>query len=150
MEKIVIIISAISAVAAATSAVFSWISSKTTLKLFRKEKLEKLKDELGKILEISIEYPYLEAKSFTSKWEQYRNSDDERYLRYDMFCNVLFNYLHRVCEHFKYDKQKIEDFVDVKTWIRLHRLNWLNPVDENENIDGYDKKFRDFINSYIV
>jgi hypothetical protein len=150
MERITVIISVISAIAAAISAYFSYKNSKTTLNLFEKEKYEKLKDELNRIIEISIEYPYVESKLFTSKWLEYRESDDEKYLRYDMYCNRFYNHLHNVCEYFKYDKKKIEDFVDVKSWIRLHKLNWSNPVDENENVDGYDKEFRDFINSYLM
>jgi hypothetical protein len=118
--------------------------------LYKKEKRKELTDELNKIIEIAIIYPYVESKNFTSKWEANKDSDDEKYLRYDMYCNRLYNHLHNVCKFFKYNKQKIEDFVDIKTWIRIHRQNWLNPVDENENIDGYDKKFRDFINSYLI
>jgi hypothetical protein len=118
--------------------------------LYKKEKRKELTDELNKIIEIAITYPYVESKNFTSKWEINKDSDDEKYLRYDMYCNRLYNHLHNVCEFFKYNKQKIEDFVDIKTWIRIHKQNWLSPVDENENIDGYDKKFRDFINSYLI
>ena len=150
MEIITIIISSVSAIAAAISAFFSYKTLKAALSLFEKEKYEKLEDELNKIIEISIEYPYIESKTFTSQWMTYKDSEDERYLRYDMFCNRLYNFLHRVCEHFKYDKQLVEDFVDIKSWIRMHKLNWLNPIDENENIDGYDQKFRDFINSYLI
>ncbi|MDR2652772.1 MAG: hypothetical protein LBC68_10760 [Prevotellaceae bacterium] len=150
MTTMITIISSVSAIAAAISAFFSYKNSKTTLNLFEKEKYEKLKEELNKIIEISIRYPYVESKNFTSKWLEYKESDDERYLRYDMYCNRFYNHLHNICEHFNYDKQKIEDFVDVKSWIRLHKLNWLNPVDENENIDGYDKQFRDYINLYLI
>jgi predicted transcriptional regulator len=150
MTTMISIASLISAIAAAVSAYFSCKNSKTTLNLFEKEKYEKLKEELNKIIEISIKYPYVESKNFTSKWLEYKESDDEQYLRYDMYCNRFYNHLHNVCEHFDYDKQKIEDFVDVKSWIRLHKLNWQNPVDDNENIDGYDKPFRDYINSYLI
>ena len=139
----------ITAIAAAVSAYFSYKNSKTTLNLFEKEKEAKLNDDLDRLIEISIKYPYVESEIFISKWIEYKASDDERYLRYDLFCNRLYNYLHKVCEHFNYDQQKIENFIDIKSWIRSHKLNWKNPVDENENLDGYDRKFKDFINSYI-
>lgn len=141
---------AISAIAAALSAIFSYRSCKTTLELFKKEKYAQLQDELNKIIEIAIEYPYVESKNFTSHWNEKKDSEDERYLRYDMFCNRLYNHLHNVFVFFEQDKEKIEGFVDIKSWIRLHKQNWQNPTDENENIDGYDKEFRDFINSYII
>lgn len=145
-----IIISAISAIAAAVSAIYSAKSSNTTLSLYKKEKKEKLNDKLNKILEIGIEYPYFENKNFTSRWTEYRQTDNEQYLRYDMYCNLLFNYLHDVWEYFDHDKDKVEEFVDIKTWIRIHKDNWLYPIDENENIDGYDQKFRLFINNYLI
>ena len=138
-----IIISGISLIVSISGAWFS-------LKKDKKERYERLNAELNKLIEIAIQYPYVESKRFTSKWGDNKDSDCEQYLRYDMFCNRLYNHLHNVCKHFNYNKRKIEDFVDIKSWIRLHRQNWLNPVDENENIDGYDKKFRDFINSYII
>jgi len=143
-----IVISVLSAIAAAVSAVFSAISSNTTLTLYKKEKKEKLIDKLNRILEIGIEYPYLESKDFTSKWDNYKLTGDEKYLRYDMYCNLLYNYLHDVWEYFNHDKKKVEEFVDIKNWIRIHKNNWLNPVDKNENIDGYDDEFRLFINTY--
>lgn len=149
IQTIGIYISAFGALAAAISAFYSARSSQITLSLYKKEKKEKLHDELNRILEIAVEYPYLESSLFTSKWLQYRETDAEKYLRYDMYCNLLFNYLHHVCEYYNYNKKEIESFVDVKTWIRLHKLNWQNPVDENENIDGYDENYRAFINSYI-
>jgi hypothetical protein len=145
----ILIFSAISAIAAAVSAYYSSVSSRNTLNLYKKEKKGKLIDKLNRILEIGVEYPYLESKDFTSKWEQYRLSDDERYLRYDMYCNLIYNYIHDVWEYFNQDKVHIESFVDVKSWIRIHKQNWMLPVDENENIDGYDEDFRKFINSYL-
>ena len=147
---ITICIGAISAIAAAVSARFSYKSSKTTLELFQKEKYAQLQDELNKIIEIAIKYPYVESKNFTTHWNENKKSDNKRYLRYDMYCNRLYNHLHNAFVFFDGDKQKVENFVDIKSWIRLHKQNWQNPVDENENIDGYDKEFRDFINSYII
>jgi len=149
-ESLSVIVATIGSIAAAISAFHSARSSKITLDLYRKEKKEKLVDELNKILQIGIEYPYLETKNFTNKWNEFKNSDEEKYMRYDMYCNLLFNFIHHVCEYFNYDKEQIESFIDVKTWLRTHRQNWLSPLDENENIDGYDEEFRKFINSYLI
>ena len=149
IQLIALIIASISALAAAVSAIYSAKSSRLTLELYKKDKEEKLLDELNRILEIAIEYPYLESQGFTSKWNEYRMSDDERYLRYDMYCNLLFNYLHHVFEHFDKNKEKVENFVDVKSRVRMHKQSWQNPMDESGNVDGYDEPFRNFINSYI-
>jgi hypothetical protein len=142
-------VASVGSLAAAVSAIFSAINTKTTLNLYKKEKKEKLIEEMNKLLGISIEYPYVESKPFTSKWIEHKNSNDEKYLRYDMYCNLLFNYLHHVCDFYKYDKKEIETFVDIKSWVRLHRQNWESPVEEDENVDGYDEQFRNFIYSYL-
>lgn len=144
-----VIVATISASAAAISALISARSSNTTLNLYRKEKTAKLVDQLNRILEIGIQYPYFESKTFTQKWNEHKDSEDERYQRYDIYCNLIFNFLQNVWIHFDNNKSSVEEFVDIKTWIRAHKQNWLNPVDENENIDGYKEDFRKFINSYI-
>ena len=100
-------------------------------------------------MEIAVQYPYVESQPFIDKWIDKKNSDDVRYMRYDMFCNLLFNYLAELYEFYDGNKTKIEAFCDIKTWVRMHKLNWQHPNDPNENIDGYSKEFREFINSYI-
>jgi predicted component of type VI protein secretion system len=149
IQLLAIGISMISAIAAAMSAYYSARISKITLDLYKQERKEKLIDDLNKILEIEVEYPYLASIDFTSEWDSFKGSNDERYLRYDVYCNRIFNYLNRVFYHFNKDKKSIEEFVEVKSWIRTHKYNWLNPTCENENIDSYDEDFRSFLNSYI-
>ena len=118
-----------------------------------KDKKESLDIRLDSIIHIGIEYPYLEDIKFTSKWEEMKNTTNEkvydRYQRYDNYCNVVFNFLHSVCEHFDYNKTKIENYIDIKNWVRTHESNWRYPVSKFENIDGYDEKFRKLIESYL-
>ncbi|MEG0107786.1 MAG: hypothetical protein RR705_02905 [Lachnospiraceae bacterium] len=139
----------ISTLAGAASAFFAAVSTIMTYRLYRKERLQRLNEQLDRVIEIGIQYPYVENANFISKWLENREGQDEKYLRYDMYCNLLFNYLAGVFDYFGGNKKKVENFVDVKTWVRAHQLNWKNPVDPNENIDGYGPKFREFINSYI-
>ena len=139
----------ISNLAAAVSAIFAAASSIMTYCQYRKSQLQKLNEKLAKILEISVQYPYVENPGFTSQWENKKDTEDDRYMRYDMYCNLLFNYLAEVYEHFNGNRTKIENFVDIKNWIRLHRLNWQHPLVHDENIDAYSHKFRQFIDSYI-
>ena len=101
-----------------------------------------LDDQLDAILKISIQYLYLESEKFTKSWSENKNSDEEKYLRYDVYCILLFNYLSRVCEFFSYNSSKVENFIGIKDWVRLHKDYWQNPCSSYENVDGYDKKFR--------
>lgn len=60
----------ISTIAAAVSAVFAAVSSIMTYRQYRKSQLQKLSEKLAKILEISVQYPYVENPGFTSQWEK--------------------------------------------------------------------------------
>lgn len=108
-----------------------------------------LSKRLENLLQITIEYPILEHQSVTETWKDNIESTEEKYLRYNQFCNMLFNFLAEVYDHFHGNKQKIEAFVDVKNWIRLHRQNWEYPSEPDANVDAYSEEFRRFINSYL-
>lgn len=111
-----------------------------------------LQKQLKSILDLTIQYPYLEDQAFTETWDTWMKRGcppDEGYLRYDQFCNILFNYIEVLYKVKKGDEKKIADFLDVKSWVRLHRQNWLNPRNPSENVDGYSKEFRRYINDFV-
>jgi hypothetical protein len=137
-----------------TSAAIATIISALTsvlvsLGLNKSNKKKHIDDQLDDILKIAIQYPYVESDAFASTWNQNKNSNNEQYLRYDIYCTLLFNYLSRVADFYRYDKQKIENYIAIKDWIRLHKDYWLNPTSSYENIDGYDPKFRELITTYL-
>lgn len=136
--------------AAIVSGIISAITSYLVTKLMDKSnKRESLENQLDNILKIAIEYPYLEDRAFIESWDQNRHVKDEKFLRYEIYTTLLFNYLSRLSLHFNYDSEKIENVIDIKTWVREHREYWKNPPNQFENIDGYGKEFCDFINKYI-
>lgn len=143
-------IALISAVASVACAIIAGVSAYLSYRFKLNDGKMELERELNRILEIGVQYPHLEYAPFTKDWVCHRGKDDEKYLRYDIYCNLIYNFLHHVYEYYDGDKKKIESYVDVKSWIRLHKENWLNPTDENENIDGYDEQFRQFVNSYLI
>lgn len=111
-----------------------------------------LQKQLTSILELTIKYPYLEDVAFTESWNDWKAKGcppDELYMRYDQFCNILFNYLASLYRIKNGDEKEIEDFLDVKSWVRLHRQIWENPRIPAENVDGYSKEFRRYINDFL-
>lgn len=142
-------IALVSTTASVVCAIIAGISAYFSYRFKREDGRADLEKELNRILELGVMYPHFEYAPFTKDWVNQRGKDNEKYLRYDIYCNLIFNFLHHVYEYYDGDKEKIEAYVDVKSWIRMHKQNWQHPVDDNENIDGYDKPFRDFINSYI-
>jgi hypothetical protein len=95
-----------------------------TLWITRRNQKKNLDDQLDAILKIAIQYPYLESEAFTSSWQSSFNRDDEKFLRYDVYCTLLFNYLSRVAAHYKYNIKRIENFIAIKDWVRLHGKYW--------------------------
>ena len=63
---------------------------------------ENLDDQLDAILKIAVQYPYLESDAFSVGWKPDFDKDNEKYLRYDVYCDLLFNFLSRVAAHFEY------------------------------------------------
>lgn len=132
------------------SGIISAITSFLVTKLMDKSnKRESLENQLDNILKIAIQYPYLEDRAFIESWDQNRNVNDEKFLRYEIYTTLLFNYLSRLSLLFKYDKKKIENMIDIKTWVRDHREYWKNPPKQFENLDGYGENFCNLINKYI-
>ena len=154
MNDILYTVSALSALGSAIfAAVSAWQakkSAKQTNEIAQRNEHSELDKRLDEILKIAIQYPYLESKEFTKQWNAKKVSDDIRYIRYDNFCNLVFNFIHKVYETFDKDKSKIENYIDVKNWIYLHEDNWRYPIEPHENIEGYDESFRRFINNYIT
>jgi len=136
--------------AAAIATIISGLTSAIiTLYVNKNTKRKYLDDQLDALLKIALQYPYLESPSFINNWNENKHLGKEDYLRYDIYCNLLFNFLARVAEFYSYDKIKIENYVTAKNWIRLHKECWLNPIDAFENIDSYDKKFKELVAEYL-
>lgn len=136
--------------AAAIATLISALTSATvTLWITSWNKKKNIDDQLDSILKIAIQYPYLESEKFTITWQSDFEDTDEKLLRYDVYCNLLFNYLSRVATHYNYNKTKIENYIAIKDWVRIHEKYWKNPTSSYENIDSYDPKFVTLINSYL-
>lgn len=141
------------AIASGCTAFFAGVQLWTNLAGTRKRRKENLDARLAALLAITVQYPYLEHKSITEGWSKWKKENngkyDVRFNRYDQFANILFNYLVDVYDFYDKDQQKIDDYLDVKGWVRIHRQIWEDPLDPHENVDGYSPDFRSFINSYI-
>lgn len=136
--------------AAALATIISAATSATvTLYINRTNKMKYLDDQLDSLLKLALQYPHLENPNFIKTWNDNKNSEKDEYLRYDIYCHLLFNFFSRLAAYYKYDKKKIDNYIAAKEWIRSHKDYWLNPVDSFENVDSYDKKFKQLISEYL-
>lgn len=136
-----------------TAAIATIISAATsatvTLYINRSNRIKYLDDQLDSLLKIALQYPYLENPDFIKTWNNNKESGKDEYLRYDLYCTLLFNFISRLATHYNYKRAKIDDYIAAKDWIRLHKEYWLNPVNTFENVDSYDKKFKQLITEYL-
>jgi hypothetical protein len=135
--------------AAIATLISAGTSASISLLINGNNKKKSLDDQLDGILKIAIQYPYLESEPFCKGWTPTFNKEDEKYLRYEVYCILMFNFLCRISHHYKFDKKKIENYIAIKEWVRLHATYWNNPASSYENVDNYDTKFVDLINSYL-
>ncbi len=120
-------------------------------KKFDDEKLN-LDKQLDDILKIAVTYPYLDSKEFCDSWNIEKcDKTDEKYLRYSVYCNLVFNYMARLAAFCNYDLDCIQkEYLAMTDWVRMHKRFWLEPLnDPNENIDSYSPKFVALINQCL-
>ncbi|HDR1249096.1 TPA: hypothetical protein QB260_001816, partial [Pasteurella multocida] len=115
----------------------------------KKEAKEVLDKELSELLKLALVYPYLENPHFTHSWSSKYDRNDEKALRYEVYGNLVFNYLAKFADFYRYDISKMEKHLAVKDWIRLHSKYWQDPTIPNENIDTYDSKFVDLVDKHL-
>lgn len=135
--------------AAIATLISSGIATSVTLLINRGNSLKNLNDQLDNILKISIQYPYLENPAFTTTWNENKNSIDDKYLRYDNYCNLVFNYMERLCKYYNFNESKIQNHINIKDWIRVHRQCWINPSIPYENADGYSKELKKLLTHFL-
>lgn len=135
---------------AAIATIISAITSAgVTLLLARTNAKKSLDDQLDSILKIAVQYPYLESKDFTDAWKSTYDRNDERALRYEVYSTMVFNFMSRLAEHYKYDDKKIHEHVALKPWARIHAKYWRDPTEAYDNVDSYDQCFVALIEGYL-
>ncbi len=138
--------------AAFATLISSGVATTVALLINKGNALKSLNDQFDNILKISVQYPYLESPKFCSEWNENKDSDEEKIeekiLRYEMYCTLVFNYLERLCKFYNYNEKKINNHLNMKDWILTHKDCWLNPTIPNEN-DGYDDRLKKLIFKYI-
>ncbi len=93
---------------------------------------KELKKQLDEILNIAIEYPYLESESFTQTWLENKDSQKDKYLRYDTYCIRVFNFHLESIGFHKSDDMFYQDLItmpaetpDIKkgVWRLISKMN---------------------------
>jgi hypothetical protein len=111
-------------------------------KQFAADEEFRLNENLNKVLDIELQYPFLEDSTFIAHWERNRNLNNDSAMRYLTYCAYVFNTLQNACEYYNYDLTKMNKFMDVGDLIVMHRAYWNDPVLNKSELP----EFRTFVN----
>ena len=121
---------------------------------------ENIRDKLFKLQDIVIDKPYLEDFKFVSGWVEFKDKyqsedsidyDDKlhlKYLQYEQYCEMIFNFASETYGVYENERTVLEQ-VDFKSWCRVHKVWWNNPLAEHSNHDTYDKGFCQMVDSWL-
>ncbi len=112
--------------AAIATIISATTSATVTLILAKLNSKKHLDDQLDAILKIAVQYPYLESKEFADQWTSKYDREDEKFLRYEVYCTLVFNFLSRLSAFYKFEEKKIENHLAAKSWVRIpHQVGHL-------------------------
>lgn len=125
-------------------AVGGWISG--TLKTRGQQRVA-IDSLVLKLIELPMEYPYLERGSYCAAWAKDGEDTDDR-ARYESYCCLVFNTIQKAWElnwpwFWNAARHKhVSDIVHVEELIWQHR-NWWEG--DRGNVDGYPPRFRAYV-----
>lgn len=109
------------------------------------EKL-RLNDSLISLLNIGMQYPFVEDTRFINKVKDDESS--QKTIQYELYCIAWFNFIEQLHNFYSGNKKRIENFVEVKEVVIMHKAWWER--NQDKNIEGYkSNKFHKFINDYL-
>ncbi len=126
-------------------------------------KEDRLNEKFFRLQDIAFTSPYLEDGRFINGWIKFKyeyekatnieydydNIMNKKYLQYEKYCEMLFNFLYET-HCFYQDEKKILNFVRFDHWIKIHNIWWKNPLQERSNQETYDEKFCDLIDKWMA
>ena len=121
---------------------------------------EKVTDKLFKLQDLAINKPFLEDQKFIQGRDAFRAEYDTkneldydlksnvRYLQYEQYCEMLFNFASDTFCSLK-SEEALTKKIDFKSWCRTHKNWWNNPLVPHSNHDTYDKAFCDMVERWL-
>jgi len=120
----------------------------------QKEFLDK---QLQEIQRLSFYDPFVENQNYTNSWvlnkelynrKELNNEDLNNFLKYDVYTEMIFNFLEMSFKFYKTEK-KLLNYVDFKSWLRIHAKCWQNPLQEHSNREVYGDKLCDMVDRWL-
>src|SRR5262245_23445408 len=96
-----------------------------TIIVARNQEKTQLQALIDKMIDIALEYPYVERQSFCDKYPN-GTVDDDIYAidRYENYCVFVFNALTRIAAFCNYDMDEVRRFIAIEELLVLHHTWW--------------------------
>ena len=127
---------------AMVSAIVALVVATLTLRAHRRQHIENM---ISKLVDVAITYPYLEDDRFCDSWNE-ADKNDEKAMRYDNYCCLVFNLLETLWKQCGGDTKRIESIFFAREMIVRHKRWWKS---ERNNLGGYDINFHRYIDTAI-
>lgn len=124
-------------IAAIISAVVSIVVCAISLRMQRRQQIH---DQIDKLTDIGIQYPYLEDDAFCANWNPKDKSDEA--MRYDNYCCFVFNLIERIWKFHWGVERWITDTLYTPELAKRHLRWWKS---ERNNLGGYPIKMHKYI-----
>lgn len=126
------------------SALITWL---LTFNAFQRQSLSdqkvRIDESLNKILDVNLQYPYLEDSMFIQRWNSGEVLKSDSSLRYQNYCLYIFNFSETVLEYYEYDTLKIAKNYDIEELVKPHCGWWKVP-----SYSEYPEKMKIILNSW--
>lgn len=126
----------------AIAVISAWLTVRWT---HRGDEDREIYNRIGKIIDISMQYPVVESEAMYANWPNPPSPLDDK-SRYADYCCFIFNVMSGIHRHCRGDRTKVRRFLHVEELITRHYRWWEN---DPENERAYEKGFRDFVTSVI-
>ena len=132
-----------------------------TWQLYKLSKIEKQKDflntQLIELQRMSFYDPFVENENYTNQWnnllERYKNGELhnielDNFLKYDVYTEMIYNFIEMSFKIYKTEEDLL-NYIDFKSWTRVHAQNWKNPLQAHSNREVYGDKMSDMIDKWL-
>ncbi len=107
-----------------------------------------LDNRYNEIIQIAIQYPYLENGIFADSWSTQKTSAEDKYVRYDNYCKLVFNFIENYCQYYNYRQKKIEKTFNLRDWVIVHKQWVQEPYVKIEKTKKINKKLKKILDKY--
>ncbi len=125
------------------------VSIAVTAVSIRNSRVSVLIERVAELNRLAIEFPYFEDDRFCRNLPSSHAKYDEKYLRYENYCCLVFNLLEAIWLHYRGNERAMARVVYPRELILRHKGWWSAPCEKADNALGYATAFAAYVNRVV-